>query len=58
MTKTDKARKLVVAIQDKVKLFPERYDEIIDILRDQEGFKDLVVELKSKEEELQFVGEY
>lgn len=53
-TKTDKARDLVVAIENKVKLFPERYEDIIDILR--KNCEPLVVELRNKEEEFLLAG--
>ncbi len=48
---TEKARKLAICLEDKIKAFPHRYEDIIEILR--EDFGGLVVALKNKEEEIQ-----
>ncbi len=51
---TQKAIKLAICLEDKIKAFPHRYEEIIEILR--EDFGDLVVALKDKEEEIRAEG--
>ncbi len=51
---TQKARKLATCLEDIIKAYPQRYEEIIDILR--EDFGDLVVALKNKEAEILLAG--
>ena len=46
-SKNDKARMLVMELQDKVKCFPEKYDKFIDILKeDPEWSEDLLFALQ------------
>ncbi len=52
--KTDKARELVTRLEDKMKFFPLRYNDILQVLREC-GFGDLVVFLTGKEEEIQII---
>ncbi len=47
---TQKARKLATCLENKIQAFSDRYEDIIEILR--EDFGDLVVALKNKEEEI------
>ena len=47
---TQKARKLATCLENRIEAYPNRYEEIIEILR--EDFGDLVVALKNKEEEI------
>ncbi len=52
--KIDKARELVTCLEDKIKNFPHRYNNILQLLRECE-FGDLVVFLTSREEEIQTI---
>ncbi len=47
---TQKAIKLAICLEDIIKAYPHRYEDIIEILR--EDFGDLVVALKNKEAEI------
>ncbi len=51
---TQKARILATCLEDIIKVFPHRYEDIIEILRENFGY--LVVALKNKEEEILLAG--
>ncbi len=51
---TQKVQILATCLEDIIKVFPHRYEDIIEILRENFGY--LVVALKNKEEEILLAG--